>query len=191
MAKYVPARNKMSLKGQPLESILSRRRGMLSPLWDINNFFDSFDETFSQIFSEVFEDQRRFKDIAKSKSSYPKTDVIAEKSKIIFRMAVPGLQKDDIDISLGDELLTVKYQKREKKEVEPTRYYNEEESFLSKEIKHTSFSRSWAIPQIDNGKIDEISSNLKDGILEVSIPILEEEKKEEEKVKKILINDSS
>jgi len=161
------------------------QRGMLSPLWNPDNFFDSFDETFSSLFEEIFGDQGRFKDIAKGKASYPKTDVSISDGLITFRMAVPGMQKEDIEISLNEEelILTVKSQKKEDKE-------NKEKSFLIKELKHSSFSRSWSIPSFDDDRGDELSSSLNDGILEISVPIIKDEKKNEYKSRKILIDSS-
>jgi HSP20 family protein len=82
--------------------------------------------------------------------------------KYLIYLKVPGLTKDDISISLKDDLLTIKYEK-EKNE-------NDEFSFTN------SFKKSYFIP--DDISEEDIRANVKNGILEIILPKSKEKNKE-------------
>ncbi|MFZ2855504.1 MAG: Hsp20/alpha crystallin family protein [Rhodocyclaceae bacterium] len=91
----------------------------------------------------------------------PQLDVIDRDKEIVLRAEVPGVEKKDIDISIGEGTLTIKgCVSHESKE--------ERKDYFRCEIARGNFSRSLALPSgIDTEKI---SANLKDGILEVILP---------------------
>jgi HSP20 family protein len=82
--------------------------------------------------------------------------------KYLIYLKVPGLTKDDLSISLKDDLLTIKYEK-EKNE-------NDEFSFTN------SFKKSYFIP--DDISEEDIRANVKNGILEIILPKFKEKNKE-------------
>ena len=91
----------------------------------------------------------------------PKLDIIDRKNEIIVRAEVPGLDKKDINISLADNLLTIKGKTHKEKEEEKGDYHRHE-------ISCSSFARSVTVPgTVDVSKVD---ASLKDGMLEIKLP---------------------
>jgi len=78
-----------------------------------------------------------------------------------LKVELPGLEKDDLKISLDQNVLTISGEKKEEE-------MKEDESFHRKEIRHGWFERSFNLP----GNIDEsrIKAKMKNGILTIRIP---------------------
>jgi len=119
----------------------------------INRFFDG----------DFFKDYRRFADSLTTWN--PATDVYETKESYMFKVEVPGMNKDDIQIEFSDNTLTVKGTRKAEQEVKEENYHRIERSC-------GSFTRSFTLPgEIDSNKI---SANMKNGILELQIPKAEE-----------------
>ena len=88
-------------------------------------------------------------------------------------MEIPGLKKDEIKVSLNNDVLTVSGERKEEKEK------NEKNSHLV-ERQYGSFCRSFKLPAIAEEKID---ATYKNGLLKVVLPKAEEEKAKEIAVK--------
>lgn len=83
----------------------------------------------------------------------------------VVRLEVPGVKIEDIDISVSDGMLTIKGEKKLEEEIK------EEDCYCS-ERSYGSFRRTLSVPKgIDGSKI---SATYDKGILEVSLPKLEE-----------------
>ena len=127
--------------------------------------------------NRLFEDEYR-RDLPESTESlaswYPATDVYETKDGYVFKMEIPGLAKDDINVEFNNNVLSVKGEKKEDKEVEKENYHRIE-SYSG------SFSRSFTLPR--DADPAKINAALKDGILELKIA-----KAEEKKAKAISIN---
>jgi len=94
-------------------------------------------------------------------------DLIREKDKLILRADMPGITPDDVKIEVRDDIITVSGQHEEKKE-------ETDESFVRRERRFGSFSRSIALPSgVDASRIEATS---KDGVVEVTIPLPAEKK---------------
>ena len=90
----------------------------------------------------------------------PSLDVIDRDSEVLVRAEMPGIDKKDINISLTDNVLTIKGQTSSETKEEKGDYYR-------REISSSSYARSVAVP----GTVDasKAAANLKDGILEVTL----------------------
>jgi HSP20 family protein len=98
----------------------------------------------------------------------PSLDVIDRDNEVFVRAELPGIDKKDLNISLTDNLLTIKGQSSSEKKEEKGDYYRHE-------ISSSSFARSVTIPAIvDSSKT---VANLKDGILEITLPKVEASKR--------------
>jgi HSP20 family protein len=153
---------------------------IISDFFGSDHFESALDDSFKQLFNQVLGNQNRFYSVFKGKVEYPKADVYTKDNSLCFKLAVPGIKQEDIDISLEESekntyLLTIKG--NHKKE-------SISQSYLT-ELRSGSFERSWSIPL--NIIKDEISASLDNGLLEVTIPIITEKKPEKE-TKKIQIN---
>lgn len=126
--------------------------------------------------NRLFDDS--FRDIEKGNDAmstwYPTVDVFEKKDEYVFKLEVPGLSKDDINVEFHNNTLTVQGEKKEDKEVKEENYHRIE-SFKGK------FSRSFTLPKNINSK--KIDAKMKDGVLELRVA-----KAEEAKAKSIPIN---
>jgi len=87
---------------------------------------------------------------------------------------LPGIKKEDIDIDVENNVLTISGERKIKKEVKEDDYYKIESSY-------GKFSRSFTLPE----KVDteNIHAESKNGVLEVVVPKLKEEEKKAKKIK--------
>lgn len=99
--------------------------------------------------------------------SVPAVNVVEDDKAFNIEVAAPGLAKDDINIDLEDNVLTISSEKEDKKE-------ENDKNYTRKEFCYTSFKRSFMLPENVNG--DKIEANYKDGITTVKVPKVEEKK---------------
>ena len=91
----------------------------------------------------------------------PKIDVSCDDKHYEITLDVPGLTKSDISIDVNDDILTIYGKKEEKSE-------NKEKHFYRVERSYGSFQRTLSLP--DDVNADDISANLKNGVLTLDIP---------------------
>jgi len=98
----------------------------------------------------------------------PSLDVIDRDADILVRAEIPGVDKKDLNVSITDNLLTIKGQSSSEKKEEKGDYHRHE-------ISKSSFARSVTLPgSVDSSKT---IANLKDGILEITLPKVESSKR--------------
>jgi len=98
---------------------------------------------------------------------YPAADIYETKDDYVFKLEVPGLNKDDIKVELKEHTLSIKGEKKEEKEVKKDDYHRIE-SYSG------TFSRSFVLPKdIDARKVN---ASMKDGVLELRVAKTEEQK---------------
>ena len=90
-----------------------------------------------------------------------KLDVSGSNNEYEVSIDLPGFSEDDIEIELNGNILTVKGQKEEKNESKEKQYYRIERS-------SGSFQRTLSLPEDANR--DDISANMKNGLLVITIP---------------------
>jgi HSP20 family protein len=100
----------------------------------------------------------------------PSVDVSEDKDNVVIKAEMPGMNKDDVKISIQDNVLTLKGEKRQEKEQKDKNYHRVERSY-------GSFCRSFQLPT--SVKSDNIKANYKDGVLSVTLPKTEEVKPKE------------
>lgn len=104
----------------------------------------------------------------------PPMDVHEDGEQLTVKLELAGMKKEDFDISLENDLLTISGERKVERE------QREGESFRSERF-HGSFSRTVSLPS--PVKADKVSASYKDGILTVVLP-----KAEEAKPKKIQVS---
>jgi HSP20 family protein len=100
----------------------------------------------------------------------PTVDVSEDKESVIIKAEMPGMKKEDVKISVQDNVLTLKGEKKQEKEEKDKNYHRIERSY-------GSFCRSFQLPT--SVKTDKIKANYKDGVLSVTLPKTEEVKPKE------------
>lgn len=97
----------------------------------------------------------------------PACDILETKDAVVVRAELPGVKKDEIDISLEAGVLTIRGSRNVEKETEECTYLRIERSY-------GSFARSFTLPRIVDA--DRISATYVDGVLEIRMPRREENK---------------
>jgi HSP20 family protein len=103
----------------------------------------------------------------------PTVDIFEEGNDVVVKAELPGMKKEDIDVNITDDVITISGEKKKEEKVEKKNYYRVERSY-------GSFTRSFRMPS--EVESDKAKASFKDGVLEVKIPKTEEAKKKEKKV---------
>lgn len=104
----------------------------------------------------------------------PAVDVYEEDHKYVVKAELPGVNKDDIDVSVSGDTLTIKGERKDEREEKEENYYLSERSY-------GNFVRSMKLPSTVDA--DNIEASFDDGVLEVKLP--RSNKEEAKKVKVI------
>ncbi len=103
----------------------------------------------------------------------PSVDVFERRGEIVVKADIPGVEKDNIDITIAKEQLTIRGEVRKEEEVRQEDYYSMERSC-------GSFSRT--IPLPPDADSTKAKASFKNGVLEVVFPKKEEAKQSEIKL---------
>jgi HSP20 family protein len=119
------------------------------------------------------EEMRREMNRAFDTAFAPALDVVEEQDNFLVKVDLPGLSKDDVSVTIQDNFLTIKGER--KHEVE-----KKETNFFHRERVHGTFARTIELPtRVDAGKV---AATFRDGVLHVALPKSEEAKPKEIKV---------
>jgi len=105
----------------------------------------------------------------------PAVDVHEEKDAIVVRAELPGVKREEIDVSVDGNVLTLKGERKLEKEEEGKRYHRVERAY-------GSFVRYFQLPTTVDA--ERIEAKLADGVLTLRVP-----KKEAVKARKINVAD--
>ena len=97
----------------------------------------------------------------------PSVDIKETKDAFVVKGELPGVEKDDVDISIDDNVLVIRGEKKVETE-------SDEDKKHRKECLYGSFERSFSLPkQVDVNKVEATFNN---GVLKLNIPKAEEVK---------------
>jgi len=101
-------------------------------------------------------------------------DAFQDDENVIIKAPIAGVNPDDLEISITDDSISIKGQRKEEREII-------KDNYLCQECYWGSFSRTYNIPvAVDS---DKSKAGLKNGILTITIPKLEKSKRRIIKVK--------
>ncbi len=125
----------------------------------LSTFFDDF-------ITRDFPTQSWFEN-SKLQSHLPSVNISENQKEFAIELAAPGLEKNDFQIELNKNILTVSSKvQKEKSETK--------NDFVRREFNFSSFSRSFQLPK-NSINIDEINAEYKSGILTINVPKLEKQ----------------
>jgi HSP20 family protein len=124
----------------------------------INNslFYNPFDRLFRNDFSSLWNDNLS--------DTVPSINVTENKENYLVEMAAPGLKKEDFDVKMQGNLLTISCEK----ESQVSDGNSRSDNYWRREYNYSRFSRSITLP--DNVESGKISAKYNDGILNLTIP---------------------
>lgn len=91
----------------------------------------------------------------------PKVDIAETDKAFEIQFHIPGMKKEDINIDISDDRLTVSGERKFEQE-------KNEKNYHSLESHYGSFSRSFYLP--DNIEVEKVEASYKDGILNLNVP---------------------
>jgi HSP20 family protein len=103
----------------------------------------------------------------------PDVDLRDEKERLVVKADIPGMKKEDLTITVHDDLLTLQGERRESQEKREKDYYYSERF-------EGSFARTVELPA--KVKADAVKAAYRDGVLEITLPKDENAKPKEVKV---------
>jgi HSP20 family molecular chaperone IbpA len=91
----------------------------------------------------------------------PAIDVYEDQGVVVVETELPGLKKEDVEVTLAGDLLTISGKRESEKKVDRKDYYRLERSA-------SAVSRSVRLPV--DVQADRMTATLKDGVLEIRAP---------------------
>ena len=127
---------------------------------ELGNIRKEMDGLFSRCF-------RRFEDVPQGIGEWkPCLDLLEVQDELVVRAELPGLDTNDLDISVHGRLLTIRGHKRREE-------CHEGENYRCMERTYGSFTRSLELPfVVDTNKVNAVYKN---GVLTISMPKLKKE----------------
>ncbi|MBA4348717.1 MAG: molecular chaperone [Thermodesulfovibrio sp.] len=143
--------------------------------WSPLKELDEMRRDMDRLFEEFFAPSRRRRGWVKPEVGIivPNIEMYDRKNEIVVKAELPGVTKEDIDLSITKDSLTLKGEVKKEEEVKEENYYSSERSY-------GSFTRTIALPvEVESEKA---KASFKSGVLEIVLP-----KKEDAKPKEIKI----
>jgi len=131
-----------------------QNRPFLSSLAQMDRLFD---EVFRRPFFSSLWSQRG----SGLEEPYLPVDIYEDNESVVLKAELPGIKRENIDIQLAPDSITISGQKQSEEKVEQQDFYRLERSY-------GSFSRRFQLPA--ETQTDKARASFKDGVLEVRIP---------------------
>lgn len=97
----------------------------------------------------------------------PAVDIYDKGGEVVIHAELPGMKKEDIDVRVENNVLTIRGKKERNEEVKEEGYFRTERSY-------GTFSRSFSLPTTVD--VSKIGAQYKEGVLTLSLPKAEEAK---------------
>lgn len=131
----------------------------------MRNLFNLHNE-MGRIFGDLFASREDETDMEDA-SWMPTVDISETEAYFEIRAELPGISEDDVNVSLTDNVLTVKGEKQHEEETDGKNYHRMER-------RYGRFQRSFTLPR--HIEADAIKAEFKNGVLSLEIPKAEEAK---------------
>jgi HSP20 family protein len=140
---------------------------VVSPFAEMEKFFEDFWRRPSSLLG--WPEMR----VAEGFEISPSVDIYEEGNELVLKADLPGITKDEVEINITDNVLTLTGEKKKEEKVERENYFRYERS-------HGSFCRRFHLP--DEIDTEKIKAHYKEGVLEVRLPKTEEAKQKTKKI---------
>ncbi len=88
-------------------------------------------------------------------------DITEDKNQYLIKAEMPEIKKENIKVSVQDDVLTITGERRYEKEEKDKKYHRMERAY-------GSFARSFTLPEDSDG--EKVVAEFKDGILNIHMP---------------------
>lgn len=128
-----------------------------NPFRTIDSFFNTTD-SFERLFDTFFNDSTRF---ISNDGRILRTSIEDKKDHYLMLVEVPGCSKDDIKLSVKENVVNISVKRKPDTLDDKTKYIRSERVF-------GEFERSYQLPSEIN--IEKVEAEYKEGILKVILP---------------------
>ena len=137
--------------------------------WEPIHNLVSIQDRMNRIFDDAFRGQRGATedDWALGGKWAPAVDIFEQGDDIVLKAELPGINADDVDIRVENNVLTLRGERKFESDVK-------RESCHRVERAYGSFSRSFTLPNVVD--TEKIKADYTDGVLQVTLPQKEEAK---------------
>lgn len=132
-----------------------------TPIVDLVSFRDAMERLFDERFVKpmwIGNGERQ---------AAPALDLYTTPEAVIAKVALPGVKPEDVDVTIGDDLVTINGTFKGEKETS-------EAGYVHKELSQGQFSRSFSLPTAI--KADGAKAEFRNGLLTITLPKTEEVK---------------
>jgi HSP20 family protein len=141
---------------------------------DVDAIFDDFRHSFDVMMRPYFPFGTRMQEFSMFPVRYAPLDLIDEGPHYSIHAELPGFTKDDVDVQINSDGMSIRAKKETEKE-------EKKKNYLHRERAYSAFERMVSFPEeVDPGKAEGKMNN---GILELKIP--KKEPKPEAKTRKL------
>jgi HSP20 family protein len=129
-------------------------------------------DRMNQLFNEF---HRRGDDDVMTRGAWvPPVDIFEnETGELVMKAELPGMTREDIDVTVENQTLSIRGEKKFNREVKEEQYHRVERTY-------GAFCRSFSLPS--TVAVAKVSAEYKDGVLTVTLPLREEVKPKQIKV---------
>ncbi len=125
------------------------------PFRDIAPMRSAIDRLFDEFWTPTIWHERQY--------AFP-VDLSETDESVVARAALPGVNPDEVEVSVNDDLLTIKGETKEEKK-------DEREHYVHRELTYGAFSRTVQLPaSVDSEKA---TAEYEDGVLTITLPKVE------------------
>ena len=146
---------------------MSEKKQALSPTRADRDPFSLLRQMTSEL-DRVFDDWPSFRlpsvraaGLSKAVAWSPKIDVFEKNSRLVTRVDLPGMKKEDVSVEVTDGHLALSGERKRETE-------EKKDDFYRSEREYGSFYR--AVPLPEGVKLEDVKATFSDGVLEVSVP---------------------
>ena len=138
-----------------------------------DEFLTPFDTIFDQLMLKQFPNFQEEVGVSFNKGAYPKVNVYEYDDKISIVAEIPGLDKKNVSVEVEEDVLIISGDKHG--------FDSDGGKCITRELKQSAFKRSFNLGEYLDGT--NVSAELKDGMLSISIPKKEPEQPKKHSVK--------
>lgn len=132
--------------------------------WDPFRDLTSLQDRMNRLFEDSLF-RTRSQDTSVFSGHYPSVDIVDQEKSVVLRAELPGVKRDDIEINIENNVLTLKGEKARENGANGNKYHRSERY-------HGEFNRAFTLPNsIDTSKV---KATHRDGVLSIDLPKAEE-----------------
>jgi HSP20 family protein len=145
------------------ETALTRRSGPHDAFAMLRQMTSELDRMFEGFELPAFQwPSLRSRPALEAASWFPEIDVFEKDNRLVTKVDLPGMKKEDVKVEVADGRLTISGERQTEAEEKKKDFYRSERQY-------GSFYRSVPLPE--DAKLEDVKATFSDGVLEVSVPL--------------------